>query len=231
CDVAKELSYTRYKMLSHAQMSLKIFLYIDKNVDYNVVDEIKTQLASAYFEKLCYKTNSIEDKDILRGVSWTNHQSFYHLNRTEKVLTKKEKEKNKRYNDSLRRTSGFGDIPPPPPPPPNWFFDSQYIIYSDSKEAIDEALEDKTYTCVTLSNEGYKRGNEILRFDKKDGVENLFSSNDIVFVRFSEALKYKNYFKAMSQYKEIDGKKRGFFFELSHEIMEIYEKANIKFCN
>ncbi len=119
CDVAKELSYTRYKMLSHAQMSLKIFLYVDRSADYSVVDEIKTHLASAYFEKLCYKTISIEDKDVLRGVSWTNHKSFYHLNRPEKVLTKKEKEKNKRYNDSLRRTSGFEDIPPPPPPPKN----------------------------------------------------------------------------------------------------------------
>ncbi len=228
-DISKELLYIRYKMPFEAQMTIKIFLYVDNNADYSTVDEIKTQLASAYYERVYYKTNSIEDKDILKGMSWTNHQSFFHLNKPEKVLTKKEHESQKRLNDSINEE--FADIPAPPAPPSNWFFDSQHIIYSDSQNAIDEALEDKIYTCVTLTNEGYKSGNDILTFDKKEKVEHLFSYNDIVFVKFSQDLKYENYFKAVSQYKELDNNRKGFFFELSHEITAIHKKSNIKLCN
>lgn len=228
-DISKELLYIRYKMPFEAQMTIKIFLYVDNNADYSTVDEIKTQLASAYYERVYYKTNSIEDKDILKGISWTNHQSFFHLNRPEIVLTKKEYESQKRLNDSINEE--FADIPAPPAPPSNWFFYSQHIIYSDSQNAIDEALEDKIYTCVTLTNEGYKSGNDILTFDKKEKVEDLFSYNDIVFVKFSQDLKYENYFKAVRQYKELDNKRKGFFFELSHEITAIHKKSNIKLCN
>ncbi len=230
-DLAKELSYLRYKMPFEVQMRIKVFLYVDNNSSYSVIDEIKSQLASAYFERLYYKTNSIEDKDILKGISWTNHQSFYHLKMPNKILTKKEQERNKRYNDSLGKLGGFDGIPPPPPPQPNWFFDSQYIIYSDSKAAIEEALEGKKYSCVTLTNVGFEKDNEIIKFDDKEKLETLFYSQDIVFVRFSENLKYSNYISAIKDYKNLEIKKRGYFFELSSEIEKIHEKSDIKLCN
>ncbi|WP_296386691.1 hypothetical protein [Winogradskyella sp.] len=228
-NIAKRLSYLRYKLPEHFKMRVKINLYVDKKADYYIVDIIKTQLASAYFERLYYKTNSIEDADVLKGISWTNHQSFYHLERPKKILTKKQQEKNRRFNDSINR--GFGDIPPPPAPPTSWFFDSQHIIYSDSKDAIEEALEGRTFSCITLTNKGYMKNDKIIKFKNKEKVESLFYSQDIVFVKFSDDLVYGNYLDAIKYYKDLDNKKKGYFIELSSEIEMIHKKSDIQLSN
>lgn len=44
------------------RLRLKTFIYVDKNVNYDFIDEIKTQLASVNFINLVYKTNTIEEK-------------------------------------------------------------------------------------------------------------------------------------------------------------------------
>jgi len=231
CDIGKNLSYIRYKLPIEVQTRIKLFLYIDKNSDYNTLDDIRTQLASAHFSRLYYKTNSIEDKDVLKGISWTNQQSFHHFSMPEKVLTKKQMEKNERLNDSLNKIFGDIPLPPPPPPPASWFWESQHIIYSDSKDAIEEALESKTYSCVELTNDGYKMDNGIIKFKEKDKLKNLFYSVDIVFVTFNEDLKYSNYLNAIKNYKDFENTERGYFFELSKEIVEIHKLAEIELCN
>ncbi|MCA0133653.1 ExbD/TolR family protein [Winogradskyella alexanderae] len=230
-SIAKKLTYTRFKLPRDIQRQIKIFLYIDNKANYKIVDEIKSQLASAYFERIYYKTNSIEDKDILVGLSWTNYYSFYHLEFPQKILTKKQKERNKRFNDSLQKAIGMDFFPPPPPPPPaSWFFESRQIIYSDSKNAIEEVLENKDYSCYTLTNKGFKRGDEIIKFKNKDKVDELFHSYDVVFIKFSKDLKYENYFHAIELYKNLKTDKKGYFFELSHEINEIHSNSNINLC-
>jgi hypothetical protein len=82
---------------------IKVYLYKDKSVNYTIVDKIKTQLASTDFYQIDYKTNSILDKDVLKGVSRTNHNDFFKIERLQKVLTDKQIEKNRRFNDSLKK--------------------------------------------------------------------------------------------------------------------------------
>ncbi|MBV7269345.1 hypothetical protein [Winogradskyella luteola] len=204
---------------------------MDKNANYSTLDIIKTQLASVHFKQLYYKTNTIEDKDILRGMSWINYQSFFKFKRLEKVLTDKEIENNNRLNDSLRKLGELNVIPPPPPPMPNWYFDNLHKIYSDNQEAIDEALEEQSYTCTLLTNEGFMTDTDIVTMENTEKLQELFSSFNIVFVKFDKDLIYSNYFKAIKAFKEIDTTNRGFLVELSNEIVEIHKTSEINLCN
>ena len=101
-EIAKKLSYYRYKLPFEYQTRIKVILYIDKGLKYSILDKIKTELANCYLYNIAYKTNSIEDEeDSLRGINMYNHQSFYHLKLLNKHLTKEKEAKNKRFNDSL----------------------------------------------------------------------------------------------------------------------------------
>jgi hypothetical protein len=71
-------------------------------------------------------------------------------------LTDKQIEKNRRFNDSLKKTEGLNVLPPPLAPIYNWFFDNMHKIYSDNQEGINEALEGQSYICTIPTNEGFK---------------------------------------------------------------------------
>lgn len=149
-DLAKTLAYNRSQLEEMQKHQVKIFLYIDQSVKYTIVDKIKTELASANFYNLVFKTNTIKDKDIVSGFSVRNHQSFFHLEDLKKGLTKKEEAKNKRYNDSIAKLSkddsdSFLMFPPPPPPPVDEMFALGYRVYTNQQEVVDEVLEGKSY--------------------------------------------------------------------------------------
>lgn len=228
--IAKKISYARYKLEEWAKQRSEVHLYIDKRVDYSLVDLIKTELSSANFNKIIYRT--ISTKDIPSGTYKTNHQSFFKYQRLQKVLSDKQIKKNKKFNDSLRNVFGESKIIPPPPPPiANWFFENQHKIYSDNQEAIDEALENKTYKCVLLTNKGLKTDSEIIDLNNIDNLKELFSSVDAIFVKFAADLSYSNYFQTIVRYQEIDYSERAYFVELSSEINKIHKKSNITLCD
>ena len=229
-EIAKELDYLRYKLPDYLQMRVAIFLYVDERAAYTIVDSIKTELASVNFDHIYFKTNSIEDEAILNGVYRPNHQSFFKRQPLKKVRTDKQIEKDRRYNDSLRRVGGF-DIPPPPLPMPNWYNSNIHKIYSDNQDAVDEALEKPSYTCAVLTNAGFKTDSGLVDPEDAEAMEAFFLPVNIVFVCFDETLTYANYLKAIQGFKKMDMRKRGFFIELSHEIVDIHNRSQITLCD
>ncbi|WP_292947336.1 biopolymer transporter ExbD [Olleya sp. UBA1516] len=234
-DLAKTLSYNRSQLEEMQKHQVKIFLYIDQSVKYTIVDKIKTELASANFYNLVFKTNTIKDKDIVSGFSVRNHQSFFHLEEIKKVLTKKEEAKNKRYNDSIAKLSkddsdSFLMFPPPPPPPVDEMFALGYRVYTNQQEIIDEVLQGKTYNKLVLSDSGLKYGKNIIKItDNAQFIETL-NAKDFAFISFDPALTYSNYFKFITLHRQLS--KKGWvtkpYLELSNEIIRIHKKANIK---
>ena len=234
-DLAKTLVYNRSQLEELQKFQVIIFLYIDQSVKYTIVDKIKTELASANFYNLVFKTNTIEDKDLLSGFSIKNHQSFFHIEDIKKRLTKKEDAKIKRYNDSIAKLSkdeadSFLMFPPPPPPVDDTY-ELRHRVYTNQQEVIDEVLEGKSYNKLELSNNGLKYGNSNIEIkDNAQFVETL-NSKDVAFISFDPALTYSNYFKFITLHRQLS--KKGWvtkpYLELSNEIIKIHKKANIKF--
>ncbi|WP_422105278.1 ExbD/TolR family protein [Winogradskyella sp.] len=229
--IAKTLAYRRYKLRHDNEAARAICLYIDERAAYATVDEIKTELASFDFERIYYKTNSIDDKDISKGIYMPNCWSFFKFRYLEKVRTDKQIEKSRRYNDSLRNIGDLDVIPLPPLPMPNWYIANIHKIYSDNQEAVDEALEKPSYTCAVLTNAGFKTDSGLVDPEDAEAMEAFFLPVNIVFVRFDDTLTYANYFKAIQGFKKMDMRKRGFFIELSHEIVDIHKRSEITLCD
>lgn len=234
-DLAKALAYNRSQLEELQKFHVKIFLYIDQSVKYTIVDKIKTELASANFYNLVFKTNTIEDKDLLSGFSIKNHQSFFHIEDIKKRLTKKEDAKIKRYNDSIAKLSKDESdsflMFPPPPPPVDVTYELRHRIYTNQQEVVDEVLEGKSYNKLVLTNSGLKNGNSNIEIkDDAQFIETL-NSKDITFISFDQELTYSNYYKFITLHRQL--LKKGLvtkpYLELSNEIIKIHKKANIKF--
>ncbi|PKG50397.1 ExbD/TolR family protein [Olleya sp. 1-3] len=234
-DLAKALAYNRSQLEELQKFQVKIFLYIDQSVKYTIVDKIKTELASANFYNLVFKTNTIEDKDLLSGFSIKNHQSFFHIEDIKKRLTKKEDAKIKRYNDSIAKLSKDESdsflMFPPPPPPVDDTYELRHRVYTNQQEVVDEVLEGKSYNKFVLTNSGLKNGNSNIEIkDNAQFVETL-NSKDVAFISFDQELTYSNYFKFITLRRQL--LKKGLvtkpYLELSNEIIKIHKKANIKF--
>lgn len=235
-DIGKLLTYKTYKLPDWDVNHLQIHLYIDKEVNYDLVDKIKTEIASANLNKVVYKTNSVEDKDILNGIFWKNHQSFFKIAKIKKRLTYKEKERNKRYNDSLIKYQNSNENPfplPPPPLPPHWSLEFENKLYSDQQNVIDEILNERKYKCVTITNMGLKVNSENIPIEEKIKIEHLFLENEALLISFDEKLSYFNYLNMIRIFKEMtkNNKGKASTFELSSEIKMIYKKAGIELCD
>ena len=237
-DLGKHLNYIRYKLPLEHKVFIKIFLYIDEKVSYKIIDKIKTEIASVYMYNIYYKTGSIEDKDLLNGLGFINHQSFFKHQLIERKITKKQKEENKRYNDSMRgirEEMGMDIFPPPPPPPMHWTAEFKHKLYSDQQEIIDEVLEGRSYLCISIGNNGIKVEKELIDFDDLEDIEKVFLNNDVLLVNFDDNLDYKNYFKMINIVRKLERKNKErhipLFAEISLEIRGIHQKAGIKLCN
>jgi len=235
-ELGKRLNYIRYKLPLEHMVFVKVFLYIDKKVPYKIIDKIKTEIASVYIYNLYYKTGSVEDKDLLKGLGFRNHQSFFRHQHIEKKITKKQEQEIKRYKDSIRKTeNNFIQLPPPPPPPMSWTAEFSYKLYSDQQEIIDEILEEKSYSCISITNNGIKVEKEFIGFDNLEDIERIFLNNDVLLVNFDENLVYQNYFKMISIVRKFERKNKNkhipLYAEMSTEIREIHKKANIKLCD
>lgn len=234
-DLGKKLTYEVYKIPEEYKMSAKVFLYIDKNTSYKTVDKVKTEIATASLYNIYYKTNSIDDHNILSGIYWRNHRSFFHISKIEKQLTKKQ-EKEFKIKDSLaalkKKNTGLGIIPPPPPPPPlHWSADYIFRLYSGQKDIVNEALEEREYTCVMIKNSGIETESGHFTFNETNMISDWLSEKKVVFIKFQENLTYTNYFVAINHFKTLSKAKSPLFVELSKEISDIYKDIEISLCN
>lgn len=238
-EIGKQLTYKIYQLPFEQRVYLQIHLFADKNVSYKMVDKIKTEIAATYNHKVVYKTNSIEDKDILKGVFWYNHFSFFKILPVEKQLTNIEQEINKRLNDSITINNvikyGFVDIPSPPEPPSDWINEFYYKLYSDQQEIIDEALNGKVHRCVTIKNDGIKTDLHSISLDNYKIIEKLFTENDALIMNFDDDLNYSTYLETIRVFisiqKKYKNEKIAFPFEVSSQLVNIHKKAKIKLCD
>ncbi|HIP34121.1 MAG TPA: hypothetical protein EYG89_05305 [Bacteroidia bacterium] len=219
-NVEKNIAYYKYKLPFQLKIRIRAFLYIDNEVDYKIIDKIKTYLARNEVRHIIYKTNSTKDKDFLKGLYWRNHLSFFKI------------EKSKFENNKHEIKNNFPEIykndpPPPLPPPSNWTEAVYQSLYTDDKIFIKKALENIPHKALTLTNEGLKLNTKTLT--SKD-ISTLFKKNKAIIITFSIGLKYKNYFKTIKQIKELYNKIRmPYIYEISNEIYSIHEKSNITF--
>ena len=216
-NLAKTLAYNRSKLNHEWQFNIKIYLYLDVALEYTIVDKIKTELASVSFVNLYFKTNTIEDKDILTGIYLKNHLSFFNLDAIKNISTLKQEEKNKKDLALL----------PPPPPPMACENELIYRVYTDQQNVIDEVLEGKKYIKAILSNESLKLNNLTIRFDNVKMLLQLFEDYEIIFISFDSELLYSNYLEFLNISKSLN--KKSIVVELSNEIKEIHKKAKVQF--
>lgn len=227
-DISKELTYIRNKLGIEFRNKMIIFLYVDKNTPYATVDKIKIQLAMASCYKIVYKTMSIEDKDLLKGMYWRNHNSLFRIKQVIQK-TKKEEEAQKRLEDSIKALKvEHKSFVPPPPPPVLWYYDFWDRIYSTQKDVVNEIVEDKTTTCITITNEGISINSKIISLDNDELIK-VLSNYEVAFLYFSPDLKYKNYFFTILKLKK--SLKKILFCEMSSEVVDFYKKEGIEICS
>lgn len=234
-DISRLFLLYKYSLNEEDKMFIKIFLYLDERISYEIVDRIKTRLANAYGMHIIYKTNSIEDKNILKGIYFRCHPSIYRFKEIEKQITKKEAQENEKLLESIDDNMSMSMIPPPPPI--YWAYDIMYRIYSLEQNVINESLNDKNYQCANLSDNGIEFGAEIISLNNKEEIKKILSDTDLIMLKFDSNLKYATYFEFLQTYKAIESanqsenKSTAFIIELSSELLDAYRRKEINFCN
>lgn len=223
-ELGKISLYYKSKTQIEFQPFVRIHLYIDKDVNYNFVDKIKTQLASAGFYYIYHKLNSTQDKDIMSGIGFPNYQSFFKLKPIEKVLSNSQKRK----NESLKEPKD--EIMMIPPPPFHWSVYFKEKLYSDNPEAIKEILNERSYKCVEVTNKGFKLDNKEYSFSKPEKIKSKLKTKEVLILTHSKNLKYINYIKAIRTIKSLKLYSTE-VVELSEEIIKIHKLSNIRICN
>ena len=236
-ELGKELKYIVNQIPNHFKWRLRVFLYIDKQITYQWIDRIKTEVASVGLKSLVYKTNTLNDSDIRSGLRWRNHYSYYSYSDSKEFKTLSEIAKEQQHNDSINKTNGFPpNIPPPPPPKRRWVYDFEERMYSNQKEIIQEILSQRKHTCITVTNNGILTPTGIITLDKEEQLLVLFKTNDVLLTHFDGDLKYETYLNTLRTFTSVYKKKgksrhRLFILELSSEILSIHQKENIIICN
>lgn len=237
--LASKLKQLSSKLPEILDFRKKIFLYIDKNADYSIVDDVKTQLSKNKVQYVYYKTGSTDDKDFLKGESAFNYSSITKYETIEKVETKMEKSEKKKGNDSLAEFLPKDmPMPPPPPAPPTTSLTFYPKFYSDKQEVVNEVLERKVAKCFRLNNKWITSDvKQKVETDKlEDMIEQLKGLNYFILY-FDEDLSFKNYFKTLrflkTQSQKLYKEKKDSFYiiEISKEMEEIHKLSKVKLCD
>lgn len=237
--LGSKLQYVSSKLPEIVAFRKKLFLFIDNNAEYIIVDAVKTQLAQAKVQFIYYKTETIEDKDFLKGESAFNYASIIKYEDVDIAVTQREKSEMKMRMDSLK--SEFPNnmpAPPPPPAPPVTSLTFYPNFYSDRQEVIEEVLIDRLYKCLKISDKKLTLDeSKVIKIDELNSLKEELIGLDFLILRFDENLTFKTYFnvlkflkkEAMSLYEEND--KSFHVIEISKELSDIYKLNKISLCN
>jgi len=234
-NLARRLKYMHHKTSEDLRYWIYVHLYVDKRVDYTIVDQIKTEIAAAGIRRVAYKTGTIEDKDLLKGLYWKNHLSFVTYDDVKMIDVKKDIENTQTVFKSKKEKDLIDILPPPPPPPLHWIYGFEKGLYSFRKERIKEALSERKTYCIRLTNKGILTAHqEIINYDQEATLIKSIHSVDVLLISFDEQLTYESYIKAIKSLtiaRNKVGRRKLYYVELSSELIEIYQKENIKICN
>ena len=242
-DLGPKIKYLSSKLPEYIDFKKKIFLNIDIDTPYKIVDQIKTQLAHNEIRFIYYKTASLEEEDILKAMPFFNYYSSIKFQPIEKILTESEIEESQRKLDSLEEyisKNGFDNIPAPPPPPAPPITSLTYLpkFYSDRQEVIDEVLKEKEVKCVQVSDEKLIiDGDNQVQLSNMDELKQYLNNLDFIVLYFKDDLGFENYFNLIEYLKreslDLYKRKQHSFhiIEISKETEEIHEKAKVSICN
>ncbi|WP_223552300.1 hypothetical protein [Aestuariivivens sp. NBU2969] len=198
----------------------RVLLYADKNTRFEFIERIKKEIALVD-KKLYLMTDNIGNSskgipiylNSLLGV----HKNSSHILTLEQVLR----------NEKLNATK-YKYTPPPKPLPNVWYHDFENIIYSGNKKNIDSILEKKSYSSIRLKPEkniAYNGKNIDL-----DLLKEIFTKNDIVFLKFDYHLIYDDYVFIINQYSELKklNKEAAYLIEIPYDLEYLLKDKQIK---
>lgn len=229
-DLSKALykgipKYGSYFMIHQAQ----VHLIVDKDVAYETVDMVKSQIASTAASRLYFYYRASDEKRIssrVKAIRNPNHSSFFKLNIRDHMLTRSDL----RRRDSIKKTIE-SELPVPPKPYQiNTIRTIEQAIYSVQQNAIDEVLNAKNCISFTLKPDGLYlgAGNRMVLLEA-EAIFDLFSKYDLVLLKFDKDLLYQDYFNYLIALEVIqDRLNKVDIIELSKEITEIHKDTGIR---
>ncbi|WP_299116095.1 hypothetical protein [uncultured Winogradskyella sp.] len=218
-----------------------VHLFADENLNYNIIDEIKTQISRTNKSRyVIYRSNF--DKQVKRGtrregIKHKSPLSFFKLEIPEYRETLKQIKK----KDSLRKLQEekFPDIAEMnrmlDDAKGNWkpIYQIETLVYGSQKDVIKEYLENKTTKCYRITNDGFKSN---LKVYKRNEISDVLNKSEIIFLDYDEKLTYLNYLKFIKELhksipnfgqKNVDTE----VVELSNEIKKIHRMTGVELCN
>jgi biopolymer transport protein ExbD len=228
-----------YGMEFTAYMYKYIHILADKNVKYKLIDSIKTEISSTNSSKyIIYRSNFEQEKTSnIKGIKHKSPMSFYSFLPPEFLKTDEEI----RIQDSISKEEYKLNpdlLPVPSFDDPSWIpvKSIERATYSIQQKIIDEVLNNKTFNCYYVTNEGLKIGSKQINLDKNN-LERILLINDVVFIKYTDDLIYSNYIKFAELLQElkpnftITNANYAEVIELSYQIQELHKKAKIKLCD
>jgi len=248
----KERIYTPIKKSPFvAEYSKKqIHIFADKDVNYEVIDAIKTEVSATNSSKyIVYRSNfnkkKKSDKKYVspfnriekKGIKHKSPMSYYSFMPPKYLKTKKEIRERDSINEAeLKLFPDLASMPSSKLNNSKWItYSTEEAIYSVQEEVINEALVDKKYKCYSISNEGFL-DIELRRIElNKTFLEKTLSNLDIVFLKYEKDLKYNNYIKFIEVLQELKPNFKNDNYaeviELSSQILALHKNYNIKICD
>lgn len=238
----KEYLYRPIKgyRVTSVYMNKYIHLFADKNLRYSLIDSIKTEISSTNSSKyIIYRSNFKRNAQRkVKGIKHKSPLSFYAFSPPEYLRTKKEirerdsvSKREYELNPNLPPVSSLKEVSWKPA------YSVERAVYSVQQKIIDEALENKSHKCYTVSNEWLieNKTNKLIDINEKE-LNKLLLSLDVVFLKFNNELTYEsyiNFIKILQDLKPnfVHNPNFAEIIELSNQIQGLHKKFKIKLCN
>jgi biopolymer transport protein ExbD len=215
-----------------------VHIFADKNLNYSLIDGIKTELSKTNRAKrLIYRSNFTDNGHEMLGLKHDSPPSFFSIQIPEYRKTRKAQMK----EDSIRKIElekfpDIGDMNDMlDQAKGNWIPVNtvETSVYGIQQDIIDEALANKSYKCYSISNNGLEDYNRVY---KDAELETVLEESDIVFLDYKDDLTYGNYLKFILELHKFipnsgNKKVKTTVIELSNQIKTIHKMAEIKLCN
>jgi hypothetical protein len=204
----------------------EVHLFADKDVEYRIIDNIKTEIAQTNCaQKLIYRSNfEMKRQTEMYGLSYRLPNSYYKFSPPERILTKEEKAERRK---SLKRNKEQGLPEPPSSNINDWTITSPAIvIYTIQEPVIKEFFEGKRTVIIKVGNNTFEVNNTKLSFFEVDQLKSFFEKYDNIIFDFKENVKYSEYIDFLKTIIPIEKSLRQTQF-VEYKIKLIHKKAKI----
>lgn len=206
----------------------EVHLFADKNVEYSIIDKIKTEIAQTNCtQKLIYRSNfEMKKQTEMYGLSHKLPNSYYKFLPPERILTKEEKVERR---NNLKRDKQLGFPEPPSSNMDDWnIISSEVVIYTIQEPVIKEFFENKRAVIMKVGNDAFEVDDIKLSFIEVDQLKSFFKNYDIIIFDFNTNIKYTEYIDFLKTIIPIEKSMNQIqFVEYSSKIKLLHKKAKI----